>query len=84
MARAEGIPVTWQEAPYAAAELSDEVLRLMSAEHGRLTSGWALADATGVGFTTRDQSLLDAQSPQGLLGARYPVTIEYGGPATPA
>jgi len=84
MARApEIIRVTWQQAPHTLAELSAELRRIMSGQDGRLNGGWPLTDGTGLGFATTDQSLLDTRDPQAALGARYPVTIEYGGPRIP-
>lgn len=79
----ESIRVTWQEAPYTLAELSTEVLRIMSEQGGRLNSGWPLTGGTGIGFTTTDESLLEMRDPQAALRAHYPVTIEYGGSAIP-
>lgn len=80
----ESIRVTWREAPYTSEELTAEVLRILSGHGGRLNSGWPLTEGTGIGFTTTDQSLLDARDAQAMLGARYPVIIKYGGRAIPA
>ncbi|MFN8136176.1 MAG: hypothetical protein U0R79_01170 [Propionicimonas sp.] len=74
------IRVSWRESPYSQAELTLEVRRIMDAQRGRLTSGAARGDGTCLHFTTTDRSLLDARDPQSALGARYPVTIEYGEP----
>ncbi|HET7356884.1 MAG TPA: hypothetical protein VFJ09_09435 [Nocardioidaceae bacterium] len=49
----------------------------MSRFAGRLTSGGARHDGTGIEFTTTDAQLLGAADPQAVLESRYPVTIEY-------
>jgi len=77
------IRVSWHAAPFSLAELTAEVQRIMTstALRGRLYSGGARHDGTGMTFTTDDRSLLDADDPQAAVGTHYPVTIEYGEPA---
>lgn len=74
------IRVSWREAPHSGTELTLEVQRIMDAHPGRLTSGASSHEGTGLLFTTTDRLLLEARDPQSALGARYPVTIEYGEP----
>jgi hypothetical protein len=76
------IHVTWQEAPYSLEELAPEARRLMTAHRGRLNMGSARHDGTGITLTTTDTELLAADEPGEILGARYPVSVELGGPAT--
>jgi hypothetical protein len=76
------IRVTWQEAPYSLEELASEARRLMTAHRGRLNMGSARHDGTGIELTTTDKELLAADEPGEILGARYPVSVEFGGPAT--
>jgi hypothetical protein len=78
------IRVRWKQASYTLAELTEEALRLLRAHPGRLTSGGGLSDGSGIRLTTTDAELLEAADPRETLGARYPVTIEYGGRAIPA
>ena len=67
--------MTWREAPYTLAELTDEVLRLLTEQPAtRLTGGGAHHDGTGISFTSTDAELLKAADPRRVLGARYPVT----------
>ncbi|GAA0974360.1 hypothetical protein ENKNEFLB_02311 [Nocardioides aquaticus] len=73
--------VTWRDAPYTSAELTDEVLRLMRERPARVSGGHALHDGTGIRLMGTDAELLAAEDPRELLGAMYPVTIERGGPA---
>lgn len=74
--------MSWHTAPYSLSELTAEVQRIMTATalRGRLYTGGARRDGTGMTFTTDDRSLLDAEDPQAGLGTPYPVTIEYGEP----
>ena len=44
--------------------------------------GSACHDGTGIKLTTTDAELLAASKPGEILGARYPVSVEFGGPAT--
>jgi hypothetical protein len=74
------IRVSWHAAPYSLAELTSEVKRLMTALRGRLYTGGARHDGTGLTFTTDDRSLLEADDPQAALDTLYPVNIEYGEP----
>lgn len=78
------IRVRWKQASYTLAELTEEALRLLRASSGRLNSGGALSDGSGISLTTTDPELLEAADPAETLGARYPVTMEYGGPVIPA
>jgi hypothetical protein len=72
----------WQEAPQSLEELASEARRLMTAHRGRLNMGSARHDGTGIKLTTTDAELLAADEPGEILGARYPVSVEFGGPAT--
>jgi hypothetical protein len=74
------VRITWRRAPYTQAELTSEMRRIMSRFHGRLTSGGARHDGTGIELTTTDAQLLGAPDPRAVLECRYPVTIEYGEP----
>lgn len=74
--------VTWQEAPYSLEELGPEARRLMSEHRGRLNSCGARHDGTGIDLTTTDRTLLEADDPGKILGARYPVSVEFGELAT--
>ncbi len=74
------VRVTWRQVPYTQAKLTSEMRRIMSRFRGRLTSGVARQDGTGIKFTTTDAELLEASEPQVVLECRYPVTIEYGEP----
>lgn len=76
------IRVTWHEAPYSLVELGPEARRLMSEHRGRLNSGGARHDGTGITVTTTDAEILAADDPGQMLGARYPVSVEFGEPAT--
>jgi hypothetical protein len=76
------VHVTWREAPYSLAELTAEMRRIMSGHRGQLHQGGARYDGTGIDFTTTARRLLEADDPQAALGTRYPVSIEYGEPAT--
>ena len=78
-----GFHILWAQAPYTQAELMAEVDLLMRANEGRLVSGGAHHDGTRLDFTTTDPELLAAEDPQGMLGSRYPVSIEYGEPPVP-
>ena len=80
----ENIRVIWQEAPYTLDELSAEARRILAAHPGRLHGAGPTHDGTGIRLRTNDAELLSADDPQAALGARYPVTIEYGGPVVPA
>jgi len=73
-----GFHVRWVQAPYTHVELAAELVRLMTAHQGLLVSGGARHDGTGLDLTTTDRELLEAEDPQGMLGSRYPVSIEYG------
>ncbi len=54
-------------------------------EHpNRLNSAGPRHDGTGISITTTDTELLGADDAQGLLDARYPISVEYGEPALPA
>jgi hypothetical protein len=77
------IRVVWHEAPFTLTELLSEVDRILTRATDVLNSGWPLHDGTGIGFTTTDPALLAADDPQAAVGARFPVTFEYGGPAIP-
>ncbi|HET6865780.1 MAG TPA: hypothetical protein VFH80_07645 [Solirubrobacteraceae bacterium] len=74
------VRVTWRQAPYTQVELASEMRRIMGRFRGRLTSGVARHDGTGIEFTTTDAQLLEATDPQAILQCRYPVSIEYGEP----
>jgi hypothetical protein len=76
------VDVRWQKAPYSLEELAADVRRIVSEHRGQLTSGGARHDGTGLDFTTTDRRLLEADDPQAALGTGYPVSIEYGEPAT--
>ncbi len=76
------VHVTWTEAPYSLAELTADMRRIMSEHRGQLNRGGARHDGTGIDFTTTDRRLLETDDPQAVLGTRYPVSIEYGEPAT--
>lgn len=78
------IHVTWTEAPFTYTELTDEVLRIMHEQSSiSLNSGGARHDGTGIHFTTTDKELLSADDPREVLGARYPVSVEFGERPTP-
>ena len=79
----ENIRVTWQKAPYTLAELTAELLRILNEQPKRFHGGGLRHDGTGIRLSSTDAGLLAEPDPQAILGARYPVTIEYGGPATP-
>ncbi len=74
------IRISWREAPYSLAELNAEVERILSEQRGRINSGGARHDGTGLRVTTTDRNLLEASDPQGALATRYPITVEYGEP----
>ena len=74
----EVLRVTWRHAPYTAEELGAEARRVMVEQSGRLSSGGARRDGSGLEFTTTDLELLGASHPEAALGSRYPVRIEYG------
>lgn len=57
-----------------------EVDRLMRVHLARLVSGMVSEDGTRLDFTTTDHEVLSAEDPRTLLGARYPVHVEYGEP----
>lgn len=73
----DNVRIIWRGAPYTRAELTSEMQRIMSRFRGRLTSGGAANDGTGIQFTTTDTQLLEAPDPQAVLGSRYPVTIGF-------
>jgi hypothetical protein len=72
------IRVVWHEAPYSLEELGPEARRLMTEHPARLNSGGARYDGTCIEFTTTDAELLGADDPGRILGARYPVRVEFG------
>lgn len=74
------IRVTWRNAPHTLAELLAEVRRLMAEQPGRLVSASPRIDGTGIWSTTTDAELLATDDPQASLGARYPISVEYGEP----
>jgi len=78
------IHVTWHEAPYSLEELGPEARRLMTEHRTRLNMAWARHDGTGITVTTTDAELLATDDPGKILGARYPVSVEFGEPATQA
>jgi len=57
-----------------------EVDRLMRVHRDRLVSGSVAADGGRLEFTTTDLELLSSEDPRSLLGAGYPVHVEYGEP----
>lgn len=75
------IRVTWKEVPYTLAELTNEVLRIMD-QRPRIYGGGARDDGAGISFRTTDAELLASDDPRQALGARYPVSLEFGGPLT--
>jgi hypothetical protein len=75
------IRVVWHEAPYSLEQLGPEARRLMTEHPARLNSGGARYDGTCIEFTTTDAELLGADDPGSVLGARYPVRVEFGKPA---
>ena len=77
----EIVRIIWRQAPHTRAELTREMRRIMRRFSGRLTSGGACNDGSGIEFGTTDGNLLGATDPQTVLGSRYPVTIEYMEPA---
>ena len=77
---APSLRVTWREAPYTLVELTAEVRRLMAEQRARLNSAGARHDGTGIQVTTTDTELLRAPDPQGLLSARYPISVHRGVP----
>jgi hypothetical protein len=72
------ICVVWHEAPFSLEELGPEARRLMTEHPARLNSGGARYDGTCIEFTTTDAELLGADDPGRILGARYPVRVEFG------
>ena len=76
------IHVTWHEAPYSLEELGPEARRLMTEHRTRLNMAWARHDGTGITVRTTDDELLAAVEPGDILGAHYPVIVEFGEPAT--
>jgi hypothetical protein len=75
------IRVVWHEAPYSLEELGPEARRLMTEHPARLNGGGARYDGTCIELTTTDAELLGADDPGSILGARYPVRVEFGKPA---
>ena len=77
------LEVVWQRAPYTARELGQEVERVMG-RFPQIHSGSLRSDATGIVLTTSDRDLVKAGNPKKRLGSRFPVTLQYGPPPTPA
>lgn len=70
--------VTWRKAPYTLSELLAEVQRLVREQSCRLVGASPRSDGTGIRIMTTDSELLRTDDPRGTLGARYPITVEYG------
>lgn len=62
-------------------ELTAEVRRLITQKPSRLTSAGPRSGGAGIQVTTTDRDLLTTDDPTGMLGARFPVTVQYGEPA---
>jgi hypothetical protein len=77
------INVTWRQCAHTLVELTDEVLRVMAEHPNQLNSGGARSEGTGIQFTTTDRVSLGSADPTRALGARYPVTLQYGGRPIP-
>lgn len=77
------VTVTLREAPYTRAELSSEVVRIMTEGPAGFNSGGVCHDGTGIVFTTTDRALLDLEDPRAALGARFSVLIKYRERVTP-
>ena len=75
------IRVAWHEAPYSLEQLGPEARRLMVEHPARLDSAGAWYDGTCIEVITTDAELLGAEDPGRILGARYPVRVNFGRPA---
>jgi hypothetical protein len=76
------IHVTWREAPYSLEELGPEARHLLTENRPLLNMASARHDGTGITVRTTDAELLAADDPGNILGAHYPVSVEFGEPAT--
>ena len=78
------IQVRWREAPYSLRDLTTEVQRLMREQAGLLHTAGPRHDGSGIDVTTTDQELLASDDPSRMLGARYPIRVDFGERPIPA
>jgi hypothetical protein len=77
------LEIVWRHAPYTERELGQEVERIMG-RFPQIHSGSLRDDATGIVLTTTDRDLLKADNLKKRIGSRFPVTLQFGPPPSPA